>query len=315
MGHFKSSAFCLLFLAAPVAASAQAPVPGQWASVVMEGAMGQSMAFFLGEGPDPLSASLHCLGRDRYLTIDIGSASSQDVFPDGGEINPRYLRTGGRDYLLPAPIEDPWNHGAWPGQQEMLRSLYAGNEAIVLIAPEGDLSRAVEIGRIPALRQPEGLAYAAADCGGLPSVSGPVETIPPYEGERNVGAWLLRDRGENFATPIAVNIIDGGTLSLFCDGAGVPSAAEFGLSGDPERLVKAQSTVRVWIDGTPFDFVAAPYGNHVIFQVSRAFIEAAAGGRTLSVGPSLDDSNDGTLAGTDSAIAHAYRDCGPPMEF
>lgn len=301
---------------APLSAAAQMILPGQWTSVVPESAMGFSAAFYMSPGPEEFSAEFDCLGRGKGLIATVDSSSSILEFPDDGSVNPRYLKVEGQTYRLPLRDENMYVP-LWPGQEEMLRALYGGAEGIALIAPDNDLTRAVEIGRIPAIVRPPGLAHVATDCGNLPAVEGPVETIDPFDRGPMSGAWSLEDRSENIAAPVAINLFQGsGALTLFCDGSGTPAAAGFGFNAGPDRDFSREFAARVFVDDHRFDFVASHLVNGMwIFQVSKSLLAAMQSGRSIHDGRPAPDTSIGDLSGISGATSHAYGSCGPARDF
>lgn len=316
------NSFCRTQLAAallaliPQVAATQTIIPDQWSGGVIEGGMGQSTAFYVTYDEDAFGVVLHCFGPGRYLSSSVTSRTEAAQFPDGGTVNPRFLLIDGRYYPLPVIGDEEYLRDPFPGQQEILQALYAGSEAVAVVAPNGDLSKAVEFGRIPGNVAPPGLAHVASDCGGLPKVRGPLETIDPTVPEPTSGNWFLRPRSEIIAAPVSVNIYDGGgSIALFCDGAGNPAAYIFGILG-PADPYAATSPVTIWVDDTAFTFQSARYQDlfHV-FQVSRAFIDALKTGTFLHDRPSGAEAVSASLAGINAALPHAYGNCNPPAEF
>jgi len=297
--------------AAPVAA--QAPVPDRWTSIVPEGAMGQVIALHQSSAHPELSVSILCSSGSPWLEIGLNDQILRQMRPDVLPDDVVVFRAGGVSHVMePYDEARAWertqrNVGRnWPGQDMFIAALFAGQPLEILVGPQSDARPLRVIGALSGQPNDPGLAQVFAQCGGGGPVPGSVQPIPD-ERQTWVGDWQLRARGENFPTPVAqvVTMQNGSALGLFCDGAGQPAGY---FTGGLEET----GTVVAVIGAQQFNFNAVKYNDHMIFRVSRGFLNALRSGQDATVGVAGQFSVVLSLNGSGAGIDHAYRNCGVP---
>lgn len=309
--------FSLIICLVP-AATAQPMHPDRWNGIVPEGAAGFSAALYFNQ-VDGVVLNLNCAGRGRGLGVFVQAMSHPS-----GQGTPgwqTFLRIDGRDWLVGpgTPSGNVDLQQPWQGQQVLLQQIATG-APIELYAMRSDGSAAPELlGEIPGKPNDPGYAHVAADCGGGPSVKGPIETRDDFMNAPIAGSWQLRERGENYATPVAVAWLlkpngraSGGALGLFCDGAGQSAAYIFGYAAPhPGEII----TVTLQVGVERFDFTAAPHSTDHVFRVSRRFVEAIRTHSRMDLTASHGAALHVDLSASDAAIAHAYTNCAPAADF
>ncbi|QHQ34204.1 hypothetical protein [Algicella marina] len=203
-------------------------VPGQWSSLVPEGAMGAVFSLYV--DLTGLSLTLGCAPTLPGLTVTAAAPMLTGLNPDFGPEDDVFLRLRGEDFRLPfhetlTTGGDPGRMTArWDGQVRLLALLNAGADVDVMIAPDGDYGAAIPVGRVPGSANNPGYAHVLAECGDGPTPAGAVQSFPNGEDMVFEGAWMLRPRTEHFLVPVSRSIDErnGMSFGLHCGVDGGP---------------------------------------------------------------------------------------------
>ncbi|MEM9584433.1 MAG: hypothetical protein AAGA08_15095 [Pseudomonadota bacterium] len=313
-GRLKTFALAMGVSLAAGKAVAQMPEPDKWVSMVPEGAMGTVIAMYMPSANPVLGVSLQCSGNAPWLEIGVNDAVVRQVLGELGPTDPIFFRVGTmmRQY---EPYDEnlAWerserNKVRWPGQNEFIAAMFAGQPLEILSAPAGNMAALRVLGVIQGAQNDPGLAQVVAQCGDGRPAPGATQAIPK-ERQNWVGEWQLRARGENFPMPLAqvATMENGSTFGLFCDQQNRPAAYFGGGIAGQAAIIDAV------IDGQPFAFEAVPYETHLIFYMSRAFLAALQAGRQMKMRTRGQFEVTFALNGASAGAAHAYRSCGQPV--